>query len=356
MGQEKKSVRKALHADTSGDLAAAASAGLQAAMANQAEKLHINFSNDAIIPSPLNPRRQSLDQAGVTREAVAQLAIKDGEDLKSWQERCDAYIKGLDETSRVVWFKLADLAESILSQGILQPIIVNDKHIIVAGERRWTASQLAGKQTSRVIVRTLTDKQEAVFRLIENLQRTDLSVAETVSGFRAVVSMALGVCEPTNDNITMTAISALTGAGRTNAAYYRAFCRLPEGDPVLDAILGGEYTSVAAAYTVAASRVRDIQEGKDQAPVDLVDGAQVELPKAKREPANDKPVTARIKVQLRPTANKVFDFLAAVEGVPQPVLAEFSELSQQWPNADDKQRTLMIGRAVELMFEIAESK
>lgn len=77
---------------------------------------------------------------------------------------------------------LKDLAESIKQQGLLQPIVVRalsgEKYEIVAGERRWRASQLAGLDKVPVIVKELDDESTMAVALIENLQREDLNPME----------------------------------------------------------------------------------------------------------------------------------------------------------------------------------
>ena len=77
--------------------------------------------------------------------------------------------------------KLQELADSIKSQGIIQPIVVrrmNDGYEIIAGERRWRAAQLAGLGEVPVIVRDLSDDAALAMSLIENIQRQDLNVIE----------------------------------------------------------------------------------------------------------------------------------------------------------------------------------
>lgn len=77
---------------------------------------------------------------------------------------------------------LQELAESIRSQGVIEPIIVREtvsnRYEIIAGERRWRASQLAGLKTVPCIVRQYTDAQAAEVTLIENIQREDLNPIE----------------------------------------------------------------------------------------------------------------------------------------------------------------------------------
>lgn len=82
--------------------------------------------------------------------------------------------------------QLEALADSIKEHGVLQPIVVTkegDKYKIVAGERRWRASQIAGKDTIPAIVRTLDAQKRLELSLIENVQREDLNAIETATAY-----------------------------------------------------------------------------------------------------------------------------------------------------------------------------
>ena len=86
---------------------------------------------------------------------------------------------------------LAELADSIRAQGVLQPILVRpvspsgeSRYEIVAGERRWRASQLAGQRTIPALVREMSAEQALAIALIENLQRADLNPMEEAAGFK----------------------------------------------------------------------------------------------------------------------------------------------------------------------------
>ncbi|MFG6375291.1 MAG: ParB/RepB/Spo0J family partition protein, partial [Desulfovibrio sp.] len=85
---------------------------------------------------------------------------------------------------------LQELADSILAQGILQPILVrpmdDGKYQIIAGERRWRAANLAGLNAVPVIVRSMNDTEAMAAALIENLQREDLNPIEEA---RALASL-----------------------------------------------------------------------------------------------------------------------------------------------------------------------
>lgn len=81
---------------------------------------------------------------------------------------------------------IEELAASIKEHGVIQPIVVTpkgDKYEIVAGERRYRASSLAGLQEVPVIVRTLSDQNQLEVSLVENIQRRDLNAIETAIAY-----------------------------------------------------------------------------------------------------------------------------------------------------------------------------
>lgn len=86
---------------------------------------------------------------------------------------------------------LSELADSIREHGVLQPLIVrpmlDGSYQLVAGERRWRASRLAGLAEVPVIVRALTDSEVAIIALIENLQREDLNPIEEAEGISRLI-------------------------------------------------------------------------------------------------------------------------------------------------------------------------
>lgn len=89
---------------------------------------------------------------------------------------------------------LRELAESIRTEGVLQPLIVRQAgsgYEIVMGERRWRAAQLAEVEEVPVIIRAYTDQEAAVVALVENLQREDLNVIDEVDGIIAVIARVL---------------------------------------------------------------------------------------------------------------------------------------------------------------------
>lgn len=87
---------------------------------------------------------------------------------------------------------IIELSESIKEHGVIQPVVVRpigDKYEIIAGERRYKASVLAGKDTIPAIVTNLNDKDSAEVALIENVQRRDLSAIEEAISYKKILDM-----------------------------------------------------------------------------------------------------------------------------------------------------------------------
>jgi ParB family chromosome partitioning protein len=106
---------------------------------------------------------------------------------------------------------LESLAASIKAQGIMQPIVVRqiavDKFEIIAGERRWRASQLAGMHEVPVIVRDIPDESALAMALIENIQRENLNPLEESTGIKRLI-----------DEFGMTHETAAQAVGRSRSA------------------------------------------------------------------------------------------------------------------------------------------
>ena len=86
--------------------------------------------------------------------------------------------------------KLRELAESIRTQGVIQPILVRrdgSAYRLIAGERRWRAAQLAGLHEVPAVVRDVTPAEAFELALVENLQRTDLNPLEEAEGYRRLI-------------------------------------------------------------------------------------------------------------------------------------------------------------------------
>jgi ParB family transcriptional regulator, chromosome partitioning protein len=103
-------------------------------------------------------------------------------------------IKGDEEQPRKLFDsdKIAELAESIKTHGIIQPLILrkymDDQYIIVAGERRWRAAKMAGLKEIPAVIMELSDKDILEISLIENIQREDLNPIEEALAYRKLLN------------------------------------------------------------------------------------------------------------------------------------------------------------------------
>ncbi len=86
---------------------------------------------------------------------------------------------------------LEELAKSIKDNGVIQPLLVrpmsDGSYQLIAGERRWRASRMAGLHEVPVVIREMTDEEASVFALIENLQREDLNPVEEAEGIKSLI-------------------------------------------------------------------------------------------------------------------------------------------------------------------------
>ncbi len=118
---------------------------------------------------------------------------------------------------------LNELAESISQHGVLQPLLVrpmrDGSYQLVAGERRWRASRIAGLTEVPVVIRELTDSQVAELALVENLQRENLNPMETANGFRDLAERF---------DYTQDEISKIIGCSRSAVANALRLLSLPE--------------------------------------------------------------------------------------------------------------------------------
>jgi len=127
---------------------------------------------------------------------------------------------------------IAELAESIGRQGVLQPILVRPAesgYELVAGERRWRAAQKAGLHSISAIVRNLDDSASAEIALIENIQRADLNSIEEAEGYRQLIK---------RHGHTQDGLSKLVSKSRSHIANLLRLLSLPDG--VKQALMRGD--------------------------------------------------------------------------------------------------------------------
>jgi ParB family chromosome partitioning protein len=119
--------------------------------------------------------------------------------------------------------ELAELAASITANGVVQPILVrplaSGRFQLIAGERRWRASQLAGKKTVPSILRQVSDEQALEITIVENLQRADLNAMEQARAFERLSR---------EFHMTQEQIANRTGKDRVSVSNYLRLLNMPE--------------------------------------------------------------------------------------------------------------------------------
>jgi ParB family chromosome partitioning protein len=128
---------------------------------------------------------------------------------------------------------LAELAASIKTQGIMQPVLVRPvdagRYEIIAGERRFRAAQLAGLEEIPVLVREVDDQAAAAMALIENIQREDLNPLEEAQGIQRLIS-----------DFNFTHEQAATAVGRSRSAVSNLLRLINLAGPVQTMLMAGD--------------------------------------------------------------------------------------------------------------------
>lgn len=142
---------------------------------------------------------------------------------------------------------LSELADSIAQHGVLQPLLVRPLigggYQLVAGERRWRASRIAGLTQVPVVIKELSDTEAAVISLIENLQREDLNPVEEALGFASLMK---------DFNLTQEEAAQKVGKSRPAVANALRLLKLPE--KVLDMV---RENKLSAGHARALAAIED---------------------------------------------------------------------------------------------------
>lgn len=149
---------------------------------------------------------------------------------------------------------LAELADSIRTQGIMQPILVRQvskapiRYEIIAGERRFRAAQLAGLEEVPVLIRDVADEHAAVMALIENIQREDLSAIEEAQGVKRLL-----------EEFNLTHEQAAAAIGRSRSATSNLLRLLNLASVVQTMLLAGDIDMGHARALLAVDSATQIQ-------------------------------------------------------------------------------------------------
>lgn len=194
---------------------------------------------------------------------------------------------------------LADLAESIRTQGIVQPLVVTPapstasssaaaeplRYTIIAGERRWRAARLAGLETVPVVVREIDDDQQMLeMALVENLQRADLNPIEEAEAYRTLGETF---------ELSQEEIAARVGKGRTTVTNAVRLLRLPA--EIQDFLREGRLTAGQARPLLAIAdptrqlevAKRAVEEGLTARELEALAAAPKASQKARKAPEID---------------------------------------------------------------------
>lgn len=183
---------------------------------------------------------------------------------------------------------LAELADSIAKHGVIQPLLVrpmpDGSYQLVAGERRWRASRMAGLTEVPVVIKELSDDEAMALALIENLQREDLNAIEEAQGIKALM-----------DTLSLTQDEAAERVGKSRPAVANALRLLKLPDSVIVLVSDGKLSPGHARALLGFKDEQDIIETADLIIEKGLTVRNVEklVKKRNKEPKAEKPAARR---------------------------------------------------------------
>lgn len=183
---------------------------------------------------------------------------------------------------------LAELAGSIAKHGVIQPLLVrpmpDGSYQLVAGERRWRASRMAGLTEVPVVIKELSDDEAMALALIENLQREDLNAIEEAQGIKALM-----------DTLSLTQDEAAERVGKSRPAVANALRLLKLPDSVIALVSDGKLSPGHARALLGFKDEQDIIETADLIIEKGLTVRDVEklVKKRNKEPKAEKPAARR---------------------------------------------------------------
>ena len=183
---------------------------------------------------------------------------------------------------------LAELADSIAKHGVIQPLLVrpmpDGSYQLVAGERRWRASRMAGLTEVPVVIKELSDDEAMALALIENLQREDLNAIEEAQGIKALM-----------DTLSLTQDEAAERVGKSRPAVANALRLLKLPDSVIALVSDSKLSPGHARALLGFKDEQDIIETADLIIEKGLTVRDVEklVKKRNKEPKAEKPAARR---------------------------------------------------------------
>lgn len=195
--------------------------------------------------------------------------------------------------------QLTDLANSIRTKGVIQPLIVREisgtrgEYQIVAGERRWRASQIAQLHELPVIIRDYSDTEVIEVAIIENIQRADLNPVEEAAGYRQLMDRF---------GHTQEKLSEALGKSRSHIANLMRLLNLPE--EVLDMLKDGSLSAGHARALITTDHPVELAKKVVAGGLSVRDTEKLVKRAAQGEPTT-KPSNAKITSKLSKDADTV---------------------------------------------------
>jgi ParB family chromosome partitioning protein len=193
--------------------------------------------------------------------------------------------------------QLAELAASIAANGVVQPILVRPldggRFQLIAGERRWRASQLAGKATIPAILRQVSDEQAMEITIVENLQRADLNPMEQARAFERLSR---------EFHMTQEQMATRTGKDRATVSNFLRLLRLPA--TVQSRVESGDLTFGHARTLLAFEHAEEMEKAAQRIVALSLSVRQTETyvqglihpeKAAKKEPKPEPPVDPNVR-------------------------------------------------------------
>lgn len=208
---------------------------------------------------------------------------------------------------------LQELADSIAAQGVVQPIVVRQvgsRYELIAGERRWRATQLAGLSEIPAVVREVTDEQAAATSLIENIQREDLNPVEQATAFQRL-----------KDEFRYTQDDLAAAVGWSRSAVANALRLLKMNPMVQDWVREGNLERGHAKVLAGLSHADQLALGQKAIAGQMTVSQLAKLVKQRRAAPAPEPTR-----RPDPVLQSVIDTLTAFFG--QPVKLE--QAGEQW--------------------------
>jgi ParB family chromosome partitioning protein len=233
--------------------------------------------------------------------------------------------------------ELAELAASIATQGIIQPLVVRARpdggYWLIAGERRWRAAQRAGLREVPVVVQKVSSRDAFERALVENLQRADLNPIEEAEAFQRLVSSEYGY--------TQEQVATRVGKDRATVANSLRLLKLPRG--VRGMVEEGRLTMGHARALLALDSVGDIETAaRTVAARGLSVRATEAMVRRRREgkPAAGKPEPRAKSASVRDLENRLTQSLGAPVAISEDSPGASGTIQITYTDLDDLDRLL----------------